>query len=154
MSAALTRVSVRFADQRMNVYLRFGRSHLVQRIDPQHSLAFFQPGAVFCRIWWEANEYGTTRWELMVLQAGTPKQSIQRVVGIAPGASVLLHVRGPKKVPSALQLIDAIEAQKIDCADVAPNYWRTVHNRLAGRTEAAVYTPEQHAAHLLGGRLV
>ena len=105
-------------------------------------------------MWWEANAYGTARWELMVLQAGTPKQSIQRVVGIAPGATVLLHVCGPKKVPVALQLIDAIEAQQIHCGDVASSYWRTVHNRLAGRTEAPVYAREQHAAHLLAARLV
>ena len=154
MSTALTRVSLIFVEQRRNVYLRFGRPHSGQRFDPLRSLVFFQPGAVFCRIWWEANEYSTTRWELMVLQAGAPTQSIHRIVGIAPGATVLLHVRGAKKVPLALQLIDAIEAQKIDCADVAPNYWGTVHNRLAGRTEAAIYTPEQHAAHLLAGRLV
>ena len=154
MSKALTRVSLIFVEQRMNVYLRFGRPQCVQRIDPQHSLASFQPGAVFCRIWWEANEYGTARWELMVLQAGTPRQRLQRVVGVAPGATVLLQVHGPKKVPVALQLIDAIEAQQIHCADVASSYWQTIHNRLAGRTEAAVYTAEQHAAHLLAATLL
>ena len=154
MSMALTRVSLIFVNQRMNVYLRFGRPQCVQRIDRLRSLAFFQPGAIFGRMWWEANEYGTSRWELMVLQAGAPKQSIQHIVGIAPGAAVLLHVRGPKNVPFALQLIDAIEAQQIDCADVAASYWRTIHNRLAGRTEAAAYTPEQHAAHLLAATLL
>ena len=154
MNTALTRVSLIFVEQRMNVYLRFGRPQCTRRVDRFRSLVFFRPGSVFGRIWWEANEYGTTRWDLMVLQAGTPLQTLQRVVGVAPGATVLLHVRGPKKVPLALHLIDAIEAQQIHCADVAPSYWRTVHNRLAAHTEAAVYTPEQHAAHLLGGRLV
>jgi endonuclease YncB( thermonuclease family) len=154
VSTALTRVSLLFVDQRMNVYLRFGRPQFTQRIDRRRSCVYFSPGAVFCRIGWEANEYGTTRWELMVLQGGTPWQSLQRVVGVTPGATLLLHVRGPKKVPFALQLIDAIEAQQIHCVDVAPGYWRTVHNRLAGRTEAAVYTPEQHAAHLLAETLV
>ena len=154
MSTALTRVSLLFIEQRMNVYLRFGRPHSVQRIDPLRSRVYFEPGAVFGRVWWEANAYGTTRWELMVLQAGTPKQSIQRVVGIAPGAIVLLHVGGPKKVPLTLQLIDAIESQKIRCTDVAWSYWRTAHNRLAGRTKAPVYTSEQHAAHLLARTLL
>jgi Protein of unknown function (DUF2840) len=154
VSTALTRVSLIFVEQRMNVYLRFGQPQCVQRIDPVRSFAFFQHGAIFGRIWWEANAFGTTRWELMVLQAGAPNQGIHRVVGIAPGAGVLLHVRGPKNVPLALQLIDAIEAQQIHCADVASTYWRTVHNRLAGRTEAHVYRPEQHAAHLLAETLV
>ena len=154
MSTALTRVSLIFIEQRMNVYLRFGRPQFVQRIDRLRSRVYFRPGAVFGRVWWESNEYGTTRWELMVLQAGMPRQTLQRVVGIAPGATVLLYVRGPKKVPIAVQLIDAIEAQQIDCADVASTYWRTVHNRLGGRTQAAVYTPEQHAAHLLAETLV
>ena len=154
MNTALTRVSLRFVDQRTNVYLRFGRPQCAQRIDRWHSVVYFGPGAVFGRTWWHANEYGTTRWELMVLQAGMPGQTLQCVVGIAPGATLLLHVRGPKKVPFTLQLIDAIEAQQIHCADVAPSYWRTVHNRLAGRAEPAVYTPEQHAAHLLAETLV
>ena len=154
MNTALTRVSLRFVDQRTNVYLRFGRPQCAQRIDRWHSVVYFGPGAVFGRTWWHANGYGTTRWELMVLQAGMPGQTLQRVVGIAPGATLLLHVRGPKKVPFTLQLIDAIEAQQIHCADVAPSYWRTVHNRLAGRAEPAVYTPEQHAAHLLAETLV
>lgn len=154
MSTALTRVSLIFVDQRMNVYLRFGRPQCVQRIDRLRSRVYFRPQAIFGRAWWEAKGYGTTRWELLVLQAGAPKQSIQRIVGIAPGATVLLHVRGPKTVPVALQLLGAIEARQIHCADVAPSYWRTVHNRLAGCTEAAVYTPEQHAAHLLAETLV
>jgi hypothetical protein len=154
VSTALTRVSLRFVDQRTNVYLRFGRPQCAQRIDRRRSRVYFRPGAVFCRIWWHANEYGTTRWELMVLQAGTPRQTLQRVVGIAPGATLLLHVRGPKKVPFTLQLIDAIEAQQIHCADVAPSYWRTVHNRLAGRAEPPAYTGEQHAAHVLAKALV
>jgi hypothetical protein len=154
VSTALTRVSLLFVDQRTNVYLRFGRTQCAQRIDRWHRVVYFGPGAVFCRIWWEANEYGTTRRELMVLQAGTPSQTLQRVVGIAPGATLLLHVRGPKKVPFTLQLIDAIEAQQIHCADVAPSYWRTVHNRLAGRAEPPAYTGEQHAAHVLAKALV
>jgi len=154
VSTPLTRVSLIFIEQRMNVYLRFGQPQFVQRLDPLRSGVFFRPGAVFGRMWWEANEYGTTRWELMVLEAGTSCQTLQRFVGIVPGATVLLHVRGPKKVPVALQLIDAIEAQQIHCADVALSYWRTVHNRLAGRTEAAVYTREQHAAHLRAETLI
>ena len=154
MSTALTRVSLIFVNQRMNVYLRFGRPHCTRRVDRFRSLVFFRPGSVFGRIWCEANDYGTTRWELMVLRAGSPRQTLQRVVGIAPGATVLLHVRGPKKLSSALQLIDAIEAQQIDCADVPPGYWRTIHNRFAGRTEAAVYTPEQHTAHLLAATFI
>ena len=46
---------------------------------------------LFCRIRWESNDYGTTRWQLMVMQACTPLDAVQRIPGVRPGARLLLH---------------------------------------------------------------
>ena len=154
MTGPLTRVALVFVPEKRNVWLRFGRPAHETIIDTQRRTAEFVPGAVFCRIRWEANAYGTVLWQLAVLQAAAPGEALQRIVGIVPGATLLLHVGTAAKVQAVLRLIDAIEATRIDPADVAPSYWRMVHNRLAARVEAPPYTPDRHAAYLLRRPLV
>lgn len=154
MTSAITRVTLIFVPRQLNVYLRFGRPVELRVVDEQKRVAYFPPKTVFCRIWWQANEYGTTRWDLSVLRAAVPGEGALGIRGVAPGASVLLHVDKPNRVQLALRRIDAIEEQKIDPTEVAPTYWQTVHNRLAARTDAAVYTREQHAAYLCRRELV
>jgi hypothetical protein len=149
MSGSLTRVSLVFIAQRMNVYLHFGRPAHERIIDDRRRVAEFVPEAVFCRIRWQGNGYGTTLWQLSILQAVARGERFQRVAGVVPGATLLLHVRGARKVSPVLRLIDAIEAQQIDPADVAPTYWRVVHNRLAARMEVSPYTLDRHTARLL-----
>ena len=149
MSGPLTRVALVFVPERRNVWLRFGRPARERIIDRQRRVAEFSAGAVFCRVRWEANAYGTVVWEFAVVQAVAPREMLQRIAGIVPGAMLLLHVRTAAKVQAVLRLIDAIEATRIDPADVAPTYWRMVHNRLAARVEVSPYTPDRHAAYLL-----
>jgi len=149
MSEPLTRVRLVSVHRRINVYLRFGSPVLIQPSSSRHRHAFFAPDAVFCRIWWERNDYGTTRWQLVILQALAPRQPVQAVVGVAPGATILLRVEGERLVKSALRLIGAIEAQDIELGSVAPAYWRVAHNRLVGRAEIGFYGPDRHAAETL-----
>jgi Protein of unknown function (DUF2840) len=149
MSQSLTRVALVFVPEKRNVWLRFGRPAHETTIDRQRRVAEFSAGAVFCRIRWEANAYGTVVWQLAVTQAAARGETLQRIAGIVPGAMLLLHVRSAAKVQAVLRLIDAIEATRIDSADVAPTYWRMVHNRLAARVEVSPYTPDRHAAYLL-----
>jgi hypothetical protein len=113
----------------------------------------FLPASIFCRIRWESNDYGTTRWQLMVMQACTPVDAVQRIPGIQPGARILLHAEGERQVQSLLPLIDAIEALRIDPIDVSPAYWRTLGNRLSARLALPQYTAERHAAWLAGRAL-
>jgi hypothetical protein len=154
MSKSLTRVALVFVPEKRNVWLRFGRPARETIIDTQRRTAVFNPGSVFCRIRWEANAYGTVLWQLAVVQAAAPGETLQRIAGIVPGATLLLHVRTARNVQATLRLIDAIEATRIDPADVAPSYWRMVHNRLAARVEVSPYTSERHAAYLLRRPLV
>ena len=153
MSAQLTCVALVFIPERMNVYLRFGHPVAERIIDAQRRVAEFAPNDVFCRIRWEANDYGTTLWQLSVLQAAAHGDQCQRIAGVIPGATLLLHVDGARKVQPVLRLIDAIEGQEVDPAEVAPSYWRMAHNRLAARVEVGPYTLDRHAAHLLRAQL-
>ncbi len=144
----LTRVSLAFVKNRINVYLRFGHPVRELRRDRWRRYAIFTPSAVFCRVRWESNDYGTTRWQLMVLQAYTPFHDVQRIAGIQPGARLLLCAEGERQVKSVLPRIDAIEALGIDPAAVSPAYWRMLGNRLSARLPLPAYTVERHAAYL------
>jgi hypothetical protein len=149
----LTRVALAFVEQRINLYLRFGDPARTLQLDRWRRCAAFLPGSMFCRIRWESNDYGTTRWQLMVMQACTPLDAIQRIPGVQPGARLLLHAEGEQKVRAVLLKIDAIEAMGIAAIDVSPAYWRTLGNRLTARLSPPDYTAERHAAWLAGRAL-
>ncbi|MDD2180352.1 DUF2840 domain-containing protein [Acidovorax sp. D2M1] len=149
-STPLTRVSLAYVEHRIKLYLRFGEPTRTLRLDRWRSVAVFLPNAVFCRIRWQANDYGTIRWQLMAMQACTPLDDVQRIPGVQPGARLLLHAEGDNQVRAVLERIDAIEALGIAAAGVSPAYWRTLGNRLAARLPLPEYTAERHAAWLAG----
>lgn len=149
-SAPTTRVLLAYVEQRLNLYLRFGHPVRELRLDRWRRFAYFLPAAVFCRVRWESNDYGTTRWQLLVLRSCTPFDVVQRIAGIEPGAHLLMRAEGQQQVPSVLQQIDAIEALGIDPVTVSPAYWRTLSNRLSARMTLPAYTAERHAAYLAG----
>ena len=147
------RVSLAFVEQRVNVWLRFGKPVREILLNRWRRVAVFEPGAVCCRVKWIANDYGTALWQLMVLQAPMPSEGAQRVAGVVPGARILLRADGEQQVKAVLVAIDSIEASGIDPCAVAVTYWRTVGNRLAARQPLPEYTPERHAAHIARGAL-
>ena len=149
----LTRVSLAYIEPQFKLYLRFGEPARMLRLDRWRRCAVFLPGAMFCRIRWQANDYGTIRWQLMVMQAGTPLDDVQRIPGVRPGARLLLHAEGENAVRAVLERIDGIGAQGIAAIDVSPAYWRTLGNRLAARLPLPEYTAERHAAWLTGRAL-
>ena len=153
-SAPLTRVALAYIEARFKLYLRFGEPARTHQLDRWRRCAVFQPGAMFCRIRWQANDYGTVRWQLMVMQACTPLDAAQRIPGVQPGARLLLHAEGENAVRAVLERIDGIDdAQGIAAIDVSPAYWRTLGNRLAARLALPEYTAERHAAWLAGRAL-
>jgi hypothetical protein len=149
----LTRVSLAYIEHRINLYLRFGHPARTVQLDRWRRCAVFLPAAIFCRIRWEANDYGTVRWQLMVMQACTPLDAMQNIPGVRPGARLLLHAEGEQKVRSVLAQLDTIEELNLDPADVSPAYWRTLGNRLAARLPLPDYSAERHAAWLAGRAL-
>ena len=149
----LTRVALAYIDQRFDLYLRFGDPARMIRFDRWRRCAVFTPNAVLCRIRWQANDYGTIRWQLMVMQACMPMDGAQRISGVQPGARLLLHAEGEQSVRAVLARIDAIEALGITPVGVSPAYWRTLANRLAAHLPLPEYTAERHAAWLAGRAL-
>ena len=148
-----TRVALASLDQRFDLYLRFGDPARIIRFDRWRRCAVFTPNAVLCRIRWQANDYGTIRWQLMVMQACMPMDGAQRISGVQPGARLLLHAEGEQSVRAVLARIDAIEALGITPVGVSPAYWRTLANRLAAHLPLPEYTAERHAAWLAGRAL-
>ena len=149
----LTRVALAYIDQRFDLYLRFGDPARIIRFDRWRRCAVFTPNAVLCRIRWQANDYGTIRWQLMVMQACMPMDGAQRISGVQPGARLLLHAEGEQSVRAVLARIDAIEALGITPVGVSPAYWRTLANRLAAHLPLPEYSAERHAAWLAGRAL-
>ncbi len=149
----LTRVSLAYIEPRFKLYLRFGEPARTLQLDRWRRVAVFLPDARFCRIRWQANDYGTIHWQLMVMQACMPFDAAQRIPGVRPGARLLLHVEGDNPVRAVLERIDALEALGIAAIDVSPAYWRTLGNRLAARLPLPDYTAERHAAWLAGRAL-
>lgn len=137
----------RFAG-RSHTWLRFGEPRSVIGLDAQRRIAVFDPGAVCCRVQWVANAYGPIFWQLMVLQADDGSHDIQTVRGVAPGARILLRVRGEARVQAALRVMDEIAVRGIPLVHVSADYWRTLDNRLAARLPLPEYTAERHAAYL------
>ncbi|HSV78957.1 MAG TPA: DUF2840 domain-containing protein [Ramlibacter sp.] len=147
---SLTRVVLAFVPERVNNRLRFGKPAYELVLDRWRSSAHFVPDAIFCRVCWLSNDYGTTVWHLSVLQGGRPGQPLQRMAGVLPGALRLLHVSGELKVQRVLRLIDSVETTGIAPTEVSPAYWQLLHGRLAAREPLPDYTLERHAAHLAG----
>lgn len=146
----LTRVALAYIEPRFKLYLRFGEPARTLQLDRWRRCAVFLPNAVLCRIRWQANDYGTIRWQLMVMQAATPLDDVQRIPGVQPGARLLLHAEGDANVRAVLERIDGIEALGIAPTAVSPAYWRTLANRLAARSPLPEYSIERHAAWLAG----
>jgi hypothetical protein len=147
-ASALTRVTLVFVSGQTNIWLRFGHPLYERCIDPVRRQADFPNDAVLARVHWEGNEFGTTHWSLQILRTVGFDEFASRIAGVEPGAEVLLALSGTANVRRVLELIDAIEAQRLDPADVSPAYWRTVHNRLAARQEPPLYDGRTHAAFL------
>ena len=55
----LTRVSLAYLEHRFKLYLRFGEPARTLQLDRWRRCAVFLPGAMLCRIRWQANDYGT-----------------------------------------------------------------------------------------------
>jgi hypothetical protein len=147
------RVSLAFVEHRVNVWLRFGQPVRETVVDRWRRVATFEPDALCCRIKWIGNDFGTALWQLMVLQAPGQLGGGQRIAGVLPGAHILLRANGEHQVKVVLEVIDAIDALRIEPAEAAATYWRTVNNRLAARQPLPDYTTERHEAHLARGVL-
>lgn len=146
-------VSLAFVDQRVNVWLRFGKPVRETVLNRWRRVAVFEPGAVCCRVKWIANDYGTALWQLMVLQAPMAFDGAQRIAGVKPGARILLRADGELLVKAVLAVIDAMERLGIDPCSATLTYWGAVGDCLTARQPLPEYTHEWPAVHITRGGL-
>jgi hypothetical protein len=145
---ALTHVELTWIEKKIEHWLRFGRRAEQKILDRRRSVSSFQPGSIFAFVRWASNDFGTVVSRMDIVRAVEPGARFQTLPFVRPGGEILLRVDSWPKVERALQAIDAIETLHIDPVDVAPEYWRHLHNRFAAGHEPRAYTREQHAAWL------
>ena len=147
-AVTLTHVELTWIEKKIEHWLRFGRRAEEKILDRRRSIASFTPNNIFAFVRWASNDYGTIISRMDIVRTVETGERFQTLPFVRPGGEILLRVDSWPKVERALRAIDAIEALRIDPADVAPEYWRHLHNRLAAGHEPRAYTREQHAAWL------
>lgn len=144
----LTHVELTFLKKRIENWIRFGRIVEEHTIDSQRRVVSFAPGSIFAFVRWVSNDYGTVASRIDILRAVRPGDRHMTVPFVRPGGESLLRISGWPKVEKALQAIDAVEAIGINPAEVAPEHWQHVHNRLSVNEEPRRYTITRHQAWL------
>ncbi|OIQ93579.1 hypothetical protein GALL_244270 [mine drainage metagenome] len=146
--ANLTRVELIWLEKQIENWIRFG--HTVENIilDRRRRVVGFAPNSLFAFVRWSSNDYGTVSSNIDIVRAIVPGEAFTTLPFVRPGGDILLHIHGWPKVEKVLQAIDAVEAIGIDPADVAPDHWQHVHNRLTANQQPRPYSHERHEAWL------
>lgn len=145
----LTWVELVFDPGRTERWIRFGQAVDQRIVSRRNRFVAFRPGAVFAYVRWAANAYGTVVSRLDILQAADPTRDRIAISGVVPGAVSLLRLSGWPRVRRALDLIDVVESGGFEPGEVAPDYWRHVHARMAVSLPPLAYTAERHRAFRL-----
>lgn len=149
----LTHVELTWIEKKIEYWIRFGQEAGEAIIDRRRRILSFRPDTIFAFVRWASNDHGTVISRIDIVRAVVPGEAYQTLPFVRPGADILLKIEGWPKVERVLQLVDAIDAMNLDPADVAPEYWRHVHNRLTANQEPRSYTCDQHHAWLTRRRI-
>ncbi len=144
----LTHVTLFWREDSQEDWLKFGKPVGQRIVDRRQRIESYAAGQVFALVRWASNEYGTIRSTLDIVRAVPAGQPCTPVMQVDPGGELLLSVWGWPKVSQVFRLIDAIEATGIDPCEVAPDHWRHIHNRMAGREVPRGYSSARHRAWL------
>jgi hypothetical protein len=147
-AVGVTRVELTWREKRIEHWIRFGAIAEEQRLDRHRRIVGFAPGSIFAFVRWAANEYGTIISRIDIVRAVGAGEPYQTLPFVRPGGEILLRLHGWPKVETVLKAIDAIERLGIDPADVAPDHWRHIHNRLSVNEPFRAYALDQHRAWL------
>jgi hypothetical protein len=146
---AFTHVELIWVEKQIEQWIRFGRDVAEQIVDRRQRILSFAPGSIFAFVRWAGNDYGTVVSRIDILRAVTPGDAYSTVGSVRPGGDILLRISGWPSVERVLQAIDAVEQLGVDPADVCPDHWRHIHNRLSAGDAPRPYTRERHRAWLL-----
>ena len=152
-SDRLTHVELTWVEKQIEYWIRFGEHTQETILDRRRRRLSFRPNTIFAFVRWASNDFGTIISRIDIVRAVEPGATYQTLPFVRPGGDILLKIESWPKVERVLQLIDAIEAMKLDPADAAPDYWRHVHNRLTAGDEPRNYTSDQHQAWLKRRRI-
>ncbi len=144
----LTHVDLLWIKKRVENRIRFGRTEQEHVIDRHWRVVSFAAESIFAFVRWASNDYGTVQSRIDILRAIAPGKRYVTIPDVHPGGDSLLHISGWPRVEKVLQAIETVEALRIDAADVAPDYWRHVHNRLSVGDRPQPYTRTLHQAWL------
>lgn len=133
---------------RIEHWIRFGHPVDDLILDRKRRLLSFAPGSVFAFVRWAGNEFGTVLSRIDILRAPLPNEAFTGIGFVRPGGDILVRISGWPKVQRMFEVIDAIEQTGLDPADVCPDHWRHVHNRLTAGLEPRRYSRERHAIWL------
>lgn len=145
----MTLVELTWIEGRIEHRIRFGHPAYEQICDRRRRLVGFPPDSIFAFVRWASNEYGTIISRIDVVRAVSTGEPFQTLPFVRPGGDILLKIESWPKVERVLQAIDVVEALGIDSAEISPEYWRHVHNRLTAGEAPRPYTIAQHKAFLL-----
>jgi hypothetical protein len=148
LPADRTVVELTWREKRIEHWIRFGRIAEDLRLDRQRRIIAFESGSIFAFVRWAGNEHGTIISRIDIVRAVATGEPYQTLPFVRPGGEILLRITGWPKVEAVLTAIDTIEALSIDPADVAPDHWRHIHNRISVNEPFRAYTPIQHRAWL------
>jgi hypothetical protein len=140
----LTDVEILWLEKRIENRIRFGRVVEEKRLDRHRRVLSFAPASIFAFVRWTSNAFGTPTSRIDILRAVATGQRCTAVPYVKPGAEILLRLSGWPKVARVLEIIDAIETLGIDPADVAPDHWHHIHNRLSVNENPRHYTKSRH----------
>lgn len=144
----LTQVTLVWQEGKREDWLKFGKPVATRIVDRKQRIEGYAAGQVFGLVRWASNEYGTVHSTFDIVRAVEAHEPCVPIPQVDPGGELLLSVRGWPKVAQVFRTIDAIEAAGIDPCDVAPDHWRHIHNRLAGREPPRDYSRARHRAWL------
>jgi hypothetical protein len=144
-SESLTHVDLIWIEKQIEHWIRFGHEVAEQLLDRRRRILSFAPNSVFAYVRWAGNDFGTVVSRIHVLRTVAPGEPYSTVGYVRPGGEILLGISGWPKVERVLQAIDIVEAAGVDPAEVCPDHWRHVHNRLAAGEVPRPYTQERHA---------
>lgn len=151
---AMTRVELLYFKGRIERWLRFGQPADELIHDRRRRTVFFAPGSIFAFVRWRAEAYGTSDSRIAILRAVAPGRAFTTYPEVAPGAEILLDIRGWTKVQTVLDAIDGVERVGVAPHDAAPDYWRHVGARISVGLAPRRYERARHRAWLLRRRFL
>ena len=117
-----TAIVLSYRKKRKNYRLLFGHPQQEIRRDWHRKLAVFEPGELFAYERWEANSYGTQRWQIMVCRT-VLNGSVTKIPGVYPGAKLLLMVNGKTKSKRFLSCLDWLKSSAIVPETIRDRIW-------------------------------